>query len=74
MITSSVDEMINHKKDEHNIIWNDGNAVKGKGGGKGEGGGDKVGEGEVREDGEDVIKKRAWNHSNFMERGSDYYF
>ena len=74
LITTSVDEMINHKKNEHNIIWNDGNAEKGKGGGKGEGVRDKVGEGEVREDGEDVKKKRSWNHPNFKERGYDSYF
>ena len=34
--------MIKHKKDEHNIIWNDGNEVKGNGEGKGDGGGDSL--------------------------------
>ena len=79
MITSSVDEMIKHKKDEHNIIWNGGNDVKDKekgGGGeeKGEGGGGGLGEDKVGEGGGDVIKNRAWNRSNFMEQGYDYYY
>ena len=59
LITSSVDKMIKHKKDVHNIIWNGGHDVKGKG--------------DVRE-GSDVIKNRAWNHSNFKERGYESYF
>ena len=61
LITSSVDEMIKHKRGEHNIIWNDGYEVKGKGDGKGDSGGGKVSEGEVGVDEGDVIKKRAWN-------------
>ena len=44
LITTCIDEMIKHKKDEHNIIYSHTsleqpiiNAGKGKGGGKGEG-------------------------------------
>ena len=59
LITSSVDKMIKHKKDVYNIIWNGGHDVKEKG--------------DVRE-GSDVIKNRAWNHSNFKERGYESYF
>ena len=51
--------MIKHKKDVHNIIWNGGDDVKEKG--------------DARE-GSDVIKNRAWHHSNFKERGYDSYF
>ena len=83
LITSSVEEMIKHKKDEHNIIWNGGNEVKDKekekgdggeggeegedDGGEGEGGDDDGGEERGCEGGGDVIKNRAWNRSNFME-------
>ena len=80
--------MIKHKKDEHNIIYSHTsleqpiiNAGKGKGGGKGEGSllyssleSPLRGESEVREDGEDVKKKRSWNHPNFKEREYDSYF
>ena len=65
-ITSSVEEMTKHKKDEHNIIWNGGNEVedkekdgeeKGDGGG-GEGGEGDGGEGEGCEGDVDVIKTK----------------
>ena len=78
LITSSVDEMIKHKKDEHNIIWNGGNELKEEGddgeGGEGEVGEGEGGAGDGGAGGGDVIKNRAWNRSNFMEQGYDYYY
>ena len=76
MITASLDEMIRHKKEEHNIIYSQTslehsliNAEKGEGG---EGGGENDGEMGVGEG--DVIKERAWNNPSFKERGYDSYF
>ena len=75
MITTSLDKMIRHKKEEHNIIYSQTslehsliNAVKGEGG---EGSGENDGEMGVGEG--DVIKGRAWNNPSFKERGYDSY-
>ena len=75
MITASLDEMIRHKKEEHNIIYSQTslehsliNAEEGEGGGGG------VNDGEMGVDEGDVIKERAWNNPSFKERGYDSYF
>jgi len=75
MITTSLDKMIRHKKEEHNIIYSQTslehsliNAGKGEGG---EGSGENDGEMGVGEG--DVIKGRAWNNPSFKERGYDSY-
>ena len=75
MITTSLDEMIRHKKDEHNIIYSQNslehsliNAGKGEGG---EESGEKDGGMEVGEG--DVIKGMGWNNPSFKEGGYDSY-
>ena len=75
LITTCVDEMIRHKKDEHNIIYSKTSLEQPIiNGGEDKGGGGKVNNGGVGVDEEDVIKERAWNHPSFRERGYDSYF
>ena len=74
MITTSLDEMIRHKKDEHNIIYSQ-NSLENSliNAEEGEGGVGEVNDGGVGVDEGDVIKDRAWNNPSFKERGYDSY-
>ena len=72
LITTCIDEMIRHKKDEHNIIYSETNlehSLTNNGGGEG----GEVHNGEMGVGERDVIKEKAWNHSSFQERGYDDY-
>ena len=72
LITTCIDEMIRHKKDEHNIIYSGTNlehSLTNNGGGEG----GEVHNGEMGVGERDVIKEKAWNHSSFQERGYDDY-
>ena len=69
LITASIDEIIRHKKEEHNIIYSQTslehsliNAEEGEGGGGG------VNDVEMGVDEGDEIKERAWNNPSFKER------
>ena len=72
LITSCMDEMIRHKKDEHNIIYSQ-NSLENSliNAEEGEGGVGEVNDGGVGVDEGDVIKDRAWNNPSFKERRYD---
>ena len=75
LITACIDEMIRHKKDEHNIIYSQ-NSLENSliNADQGEGGMGEVNDGGVGVDEGDVIKDRAWNNPSFKERGYESYF